>query len=142
MEKIITSKKKWITFVGKLNKAKGYDVFASAIKKVLNQNPNWKAKIIGDEKIAQNKLFVTNDLRNKNLSLLRKQIEIILTKKKKEFWIKKLQENQIPCSHINTVKDLFNNKQIENRGMIKNYSDDIVKSLKVSGNPIKLSFLK
>ena len=99
-------------------------------------------KIIGDEKIAQNKLFVTNDLRNKNLSLLRKQIEIILTKKKKEFWIKKLQENQIPCSHINTVKDLFNNKQIENRGMIKNYSDDIVKSLKVSGNPIKLSFLK
>ena len=26
--------------------------------------------------------------------------------------------------------------------MIKNYSDDIVKSLKVSGNPIKLSFLK
>ncbi len=99
-------------------------------------------KIIGDEKIAQNKLFVTNDLRNKNLSLLRKQIEIILTKKKKEFWIKKLQENQIPCTHINTVKDLFNNKQIENRGMIKNYSDDIVKSLKVSGNPIKLSFLK
>ena len=99
-------------------------------------------KIIGDEKIAQNKLFVTNDLRNKNLNLLRKQIEIILTKKKKEFWIKKLQENQIPCSHINTVKDLFNNKQIENRGMIKNYSDDIVKSLKVSGNPIKLSFLK
>ena len=87
-------------------------------------------------------MFITNDLRNKNLNLLRKQIEIILTKKKKEFWIKKLQENQIPCSHINTVKDLFNNKQIENRGMIKNYSDDIVKSLKVSGNPIKLSFLK
>ena len=63
-------------------------------------------------------MFITNDLRNKNLNLLRKQIEIILTKKK-EFWIKKLQENQIPCSHINTVKDLFDNKQIENRGMIK-----------------------
>ena len=47
---IIKSKKKWITFVGKLNKAKGYDIFASAIKKVLDKHTNWKAKIIGDEK--------------------------------------------------------------------------------------------
>ena len=47
---LLNKKKKWITFVGKLNKAKGYDVFASAIKKVLNNYPDWKAKIIGDEK--------------------------------------------------------------------------------------------
>ena len=31
--KLINNKKKWITFVGKLNKAKGFDVFASSIKK-------------------------------------------------------------------------------------------------------------
>ncbi len=48
--KIIKSKKKWITFVGKLNRAKGYDIFAKAIIRVLNKFPNWKAKIIGDEK--------------------------------------------------------------------------------------------
>ena len=48
--KIIKHKKNWITFVGKLNKAKGYDVFASTIKKVLKRYPNWHAKIIGDEK--------------------------------------------------------------------------------------------
>ena len=47
---ILKKKKNWITFVGKLNKAKGYDVFASAIKKILNKYPNWEAKIIGDEK--------------------------------------------------------------------------------------------
>ena len=47
---ILKKKKNWITFVGKLNKAKGYDVFATAIKKILNKYPNWKAKIIGDEK--------------------------------------------------------------------------------------------
>jgi glycosyltransferase involved in cell wall biosynthesis len=43
-------KKKWITFVGKLNKAKGYDVFSKSIIKILNKYPNWRAKIIGDEK--------------------------------------------------------------------------------------------
>ena len=47
---LILKKKKWITFVGKLNRAKGYDVFATAIKKILNKYPDWRAKIIGDEK--------------------------------------------------------------------------------------------
>ena len=47
---ILKKKKNWITFVGKLNKAKGYDIFVAAIKKILNKYPNWKAKIIGDEK--------------------------------------------------------------------------------------------
>ena len=47
---IIKTKKKWITFVGKLNKAKGYDVFAAAIKIILNKYRDWSAIIIGDEK--------------------------------------------------------------------------------------------
>ena len=47
---ILNKKKNWITFVGKLNKAKGYDIFSKAIKNILNKYPNWKAKIIGDEK--------------------------------------------------------------------------------------------
>ena len=33
----LKKKKKWITFVGKLNKAKGYDVFVKSIKKILNK---------------------------------------------------------------------------------------------------------
>ncbi len=48
--KIVNNKKKWITFVGKLNSAKGYDVFSVAIKNILNKYPDWTAKIIGDEK--------------------------------------------------------------------------------------------
>ncbi len=47
---ILKNKKNWITFVGKLNKAKGYDVFVESIKKILDKYPNWSAKIIGDEK--------------------------------------------------------------------------------------------
>ena len=45
----ITKKNNWITFVGKLNKAKGYDIFGNAIIKILNKNKQWKAKVIGDE---------------------------------------------------------------------------------------------
>ena len=47
---ILKNKKKWITFVGKLNKAKGFDIFAKAIIKVLDKNTEWKCKVVGDEK--------------------------------------------------------------------------------------------
>ena len=42
-------KKKIISFVGKLNRAKGYDIFGDAIIKILNKHKDWSAKVIGDE---------------------------------------------------------------------------------------------
>ena len=42
-------KKNIITFVGKLNSAKGYDLFGSAVLKILNKHANWSAIVIGDE---------------------------------------------------------------------------------------------
>ena len=45
----INKKKKIITFVGKLNRAKGYDIFGSAIIDILNDNTDWSAIVIGDE---------------------------------------------------------------------------------------------
>ena len=45
----LRSKKNEITFVGKLNKSKGYDIFGSSIIKILNKHKNWKANVIGDE---------------------------------------------------------------------------------------------
>jgi len=45
----LNNKKKWITFVGKLNRAKGYDLFGKAVLKILNKYKKWKAMVIGDE---------------------------------------------------------------------------------------------
>ncbi len=45
----LSKKEKLITFVGKLNSAKGYDIFGEAITKILNKYPNWKSLVIGDE---------------------------------------------------------------------------------------------
>ena len=43
------NKNKFITFVGKLNYSKGYDLFEKSINKILNEFPKWKAFSIGDE---------------------------------------------------------------------------------------------
>ena len=45
----ISKKNKLITFVGKLNSAKGYDLFGKAIVKILNEYRDWKSIVIGDE---------------------------------------------------------------------------------------------
>ena len=45
----LSKKRKWITFVGKLNQAKGYDLFGKAVLKILNKYKKWKAIVIGDE---------------------------------------------------------------------------------------------
>jgi len=42
-------KKKWITFVGKLNSSKGYDIYKGAILKILDEFQEWTALSIGDE---------------------------------------------------------------------------------------------
>ena len=61
---LLNKKKKWITFVGKLNKAKGYDIFSKSIVKILNKHSDWKALVIGDEK--REKIL----LKHKNANIL------------------------------------------------------------------------
>ncbi len=58
----LSKKEKIITFVGKLNRAKGYDVFGKAITSILNKYKDWKAVVIGDEE-RENIIFEHERLR-------------------------------------------------------------------------------
>tara|TARA_A100000164_G_scaffold351603_1_gene356493 strand:+ start:298 stop:2415 length:2118 start_codon:yes stop_codon:yes gene_type:complete len=56
-------KEKIISFIGKLNTAKGYDLFGKAILRILNKYKNWRAIVIGDE--PREKIFFSH----KNLEI-------------------------------------------------------------------------
>ena len=43
------NKKKLITFVGKLNRSKGYDLFGKAVLRILKKYKDWSAYVVGDE---------------------------------------------------------------------------------------------
>ncbi len=60
----IHKKEKLITFVGKLNSAKGYDLFGKSILKILDKHKDWKSVVIGDE--PREKLI----FKHKNLKVL------------------------------------------------------------------------
>ncbi len=71
----ITKKKKQITFVGKLNRSKGYDIFGKAVTKILNKYPDWKANVAGDEQ--RDKIeFKHKNLRNYGFIPHKQVIEI------------------------------------------------------------------
>ncbi len=68
-------KKKEITFVGKLNKSKGYDIFGKAVLKILNRYPEWKVNVAGDEQ--RDKIeFKHKNLRNYGFISHKKVIDI------------------------------------------------------------------
>ena len=60
----LTKKEKIITFVGKLNSAKGYDLFGAAILRILKKHNDWMGIVIGDE--PREKLI----FKHENLKLL------------------------------------------------------------------------
>ena len=60
----LKKKQKLITFVGKLNLAKGYDLFGAAVIKILNKHKSWNSIVIGDE--PREKL----EFKHKNLKIL------------------------------------------------------------------------
>jgi glycosyltransferase involved in cell wall biosynthesis len=44
-----TKKNKIISFVGRLNKSKGYDLFGKAVIQILDKHKEWKSVVFGDE---------------------------------------------------------------------------------------------
>ncbi len=70
IHKIIKKNKKdkKITFVGKLNTSKGYDIYKDAITRILDEFDEWKAYSIGDE---ERKRPVINHLNHKELGFLK-----------------------------------------------------------------------
>ena len=79
----LKSKKNTITFVGKLNKAKGYDIFGNAIIKVLNKHKKWSATVIGDEprdklKFNHKKLNILGFINHKKVINIYKKTSIAI----------------------------------------------------------------
>ena len=79
-----TKKKKIITFIGKLNSAKGYDIFGDSIIDILDKYKDWEAVVIGNEEREKiyfnhkrlkifgfkNNAFILNYLKKVSISII------------------------------------------------------------------------
>jgi len=69
-------KYRYISFVGRLNRSKGYDIFKKAIEKILDEFPDWKSLSVGNE---ERRSVYINHKQHKELGFLshKKTLEIL-----------------------------------------------------------------
>ncbi len=107
----IKKKEKIISFVGKLNSAKGYDVFGQAVVKILNEFPDWKSVVVGDEP-REKLIFLHKNLKIYNfkensfvLNLLKKtSIFVACSRWEEPFGRSSLEASSLACATIITNK--------------------------------------
>ena len=149
----LKNKKNTITFVGKLNKAKGYDVFGSAIIEILNKHKKWNAIVIGDEE-RESHIF-----KHKNLNLLgfqnhknvlnifkKTSISVVCSRWEEPFGRTSLESSSCGCAVIITNRGglpetITNGVIIDklNKKNVFNAIDKLIKNKKFRNNLQKLS---
>jgi CoA:oxalate CoA-transferase len=89
--------------------------------------------------LAENPLFRTNSLRNQHQEALRAEIEAVLGRGSTEHWIAVLEAAGIPCGPVNNVAQALAHPQTAARNMLITVDDPVTGSLKLAGNPMKLT---
>ncbi len=125
-------KDKKITFVGKLNTSKGYDIYKDAIIKILDEFKNWKAYSIGDE---ERKRPIINHRSHQELGFLKhkdvlkflnkSEIAVVPSRWEEPFGRTALESSSRACATI-----------ISNRGGLPETTDHCVILKKLNANEL------
>ena len=129
-----TKKNKQIIFVGKLNESKGYDLYCKSMFKILNNNKNWRAFSIGEERRFQDypthkKHFNLGQIPHKKVLkyLSKSEIAIIPSRWEEPFGRTALEASSRGCATI-----------ISNTGGLPETTDYAIKLKKLDTNNIEL----
>ncbi|MET4699914.1 CoA:oxalate CoA-transferase [Constrictibacter sp. MBR-5] len=96
-------------------------------------------EIIERPDLATNPLFATNRLRNEHHDALEAEIQGVLTTRPTAAWLELLDAAGVPASRINDVSQVMQHPQVEPRNMVIDVTDPKAGSLRVAGNPVKIS---
>ena len=131
-EKKIHTKNKRITFVGKLNESKGYDIYKNAVLKILDEFKEWQAFSIGDESrdrpiITHKNHFELGFLKHKDvLNFLNKsEIAVVPSRWEEPFGRTALESSSRACATI-----------ISNRGGLPETTDHCIILKKLNSNEL------
>jgi CoA:oxalate CoA-transferase len=94
---------------------------------------------LGVPAMAQSPEYKTNAARLKNQAKLQDAIEAILANKSTGEWIAILSKAGLPCGPINNIAQALQHPQVEARNMLVSVPDGTGGTLKLVGNPLKMS---
>lgn len=96
-------------------------------------------KAVGLEGIVNDPRFATNAKRVQNRDEVVKAVGDLIATKNGEEWLKILTDAGIPCGPIYTVDKIFSDPQVMHRQMVTELHHPKAGTIKVTGNPVKLS---
>jgi CoA:oxalate CoA-transferase len=94
---------------------------------------------LGRADLPTNPLFLENDLRTTHHVSLKHELETALKTRTKSEWLSVLEAAGVPCGPINTVGQVLADPHVLARNMVVSVDDPIAGSVRMAGNPIKLS---
>ena len=83
--------------------------------------------------------FVTNASRVRHRDVLIPQIEVAMKLRPKSEWLSLLEAAKVPCGPINDLAEVFNDPQVQARGMVESWAHPLRPDLKLVASPMKLS---
>ncbi len=89
--------------------------------------------------LAADPLFTTNNGRCANQQTLKDRLQRTLTGNTVNHWLAVLEAAGVPCGPINDVSQILTDPQVLARNMVVSAEDARAGSLKMAGNPIKMS---
>jgi CoA:oxalate CoA-transferase len=97
------------------------------------------AGVLGRAELADDPRFETNELRTENHEAMKAELEAALVGDTTERWLAALDRAGVPCGPLNTVKEVLSEPQVIARNMVVEASDGAGGTVKMAGNPIKIS---
>jgi CoA:oxalate CoA-transferase len=100
------------------------------------------AKVLGHEDWSRDPRFATNPSRVEQLDTLHAEMESALAARSAKEWLALLEAEGVPCAPINDIAAVMADPQVHARNMIVAADDPDLGSVRMQGNPIKLSAYK
>ena len=104
----------------------------------------WKkfCELLNRKDFLENQDFSDNLKRTKNRDLLLPEIKTEILKKTTEEWCEIFENAGLPYSPVNSIGEIIQHEQVKARNMVVETSDNLGGTLKIAGNPIKMSSIK
>ncbi|TMN22821.1 CaiB/BaiF CoA transferase family protein [Lentibacillus cibarius] len=96
-------------------------------------------KILGKPEYASDERFRTNPDRVANRDTLIPLLQAVFSTKPTAYWQKQCEQNNIPCGPIQTVDEVANDPQLNERDMFVDTEHPTAGDIRMIGSPLKLS---